>query len=177
MDRMNRKLVLGLGLGAIVATAAAAQPGRTVYEMEVSAPGTKSQGLRGTLYDERGRPVGEGPVVETRIGSFGWIPCRMLWETCGRWREGTDRPRSSYSREHREVLRYRVLRQTRRGQTLWTGELVGLGAAAARGRSVETSMGVFRWTTGRVGSARWQGWVPENWPDLPLTEEGTRPRD
>lgn len=177
MDRKNRMLLLGLGLGAIAVSAAAAQPGLMVYEIEVSAPGTKSQGLRGTLYDERGRPVSEGPVVETGIGSFRWIPCRMLWETCGRWREGVDRPSSSYPREHRDVLRYRVFRQTRRGQTLWTGELVGLRAAAARRRPVGTSMGVFRWTTGRVGSARWQGWVPQDWPDLPLAEAGLRPPD
>ena len=176
MDRKNRMLLLGLGLGAI-AVSAAAQPGHTVYEIEVSAPGTKSQGLRGTLYDDGGRPVGEGAVVETGIGSFRWIPCRMLWETCGRWRNGVDRPRSTYPRDHRTVLQYRVVRETRRGRTFWTGELVGLGGAAARGRPVDTPMGVFRWTMGRVGSASWRGWVPEDWPDLPLADAGQRPRE
>ncbi len=177
MERVNRKLAIGLALGAIALSSAAAQPGRTVYEIEVSAAGTKSQGLRGILYDDRGQRVDDGPVVRTPIGSFRWIPCRMLWDSCGRWRDGSALPASSYPPENRSALRYRITYEERGGRTYWSGELPGLGADAARRRRVETPMGMFRWTTGRMGAAQWQGWVPQDWPDLPLVRTEQRTAD
>lgn len=165
---MNKKLATMLAVAAIVASSAAAQPGRTTFEIDVFGAGSKSQGLRGILYDDQGRRIAAGPVVETPIGSFAWIPCRMLWETCGRWRTGQTPPQSSYPQQNRSVQRYRVSVQERDGQAYWTGELVGLSAAASPGHPVETPMGEFRWTSGQLGTAHWQGWVPEGWPDLPL---------
>lgn len=167
---MNRKWTTAVAFAVIAVSSAAAQPARTSYEIEVSAPGTKSQGLRGSLYDREGRRIGEGPVERTPIGDFRWIPCRMLWESCGRWREGSTPVRSSYPRQNQSVLRYRITRETRRGRNWWRGELVGLSPAAARRGRVETAMGRFRWTSGRVGAAEWSGWVPEGWPDLPLVQ-------
>lgn len=174
---MNRMLVTTFAVAAIAVSSAAAQPARTAYEIDVSAAGTKSQGLRGILYDERGRPVAEGPVAHTPIGSFRWLPCRMLWESCGRWREGAAPPRSSYPSENRSVLRYRITREARDGRTWWRGELVGLNRATGRTRPVETAMGRFRWTRGRAGAARWEGWVPQEWPDLPLIHGPQSGRD
>ena len=165
---MNRKLTMMFALAAIAASTAAAQPGRTVYEIGVFGAGSKSQGLRATLYDERGRPIGQGPVVDTPIGSFRWIPCRLLWESCGRWRVGEAPAGSSYPRENQAVQHYRVSLAERGGRSYWTGELPGLDSAAAPGSRVATPMGTFRWTSGQLGSARWQGWVPQGWPDLPL---------
>ena len=168
VNQMNRKLITIFAVAAIAVSNAAAQPARTAYQIDVSAPGTKSQGLRGTLYDDQGRRVEEGPTVQTAIGSFRWIPCRMLWESCGRWLEGTAPAMSSYPRQNRSVLHYRITVEARGGVTLWSGQLIGLNAGTVRTRPVETAMGVFRWTSGRVGAAEWRGWVPQGWPDLPL---------
>jgi hypothetical protein len=165
---VNRTLARIFAVAAVTVSSAAAQPARTAYEIDVAAAGTKSQGLRGILYDGQGRRVDEGPAVQTPIGSFQWIPCRMLWESCGRWREGATPPRSSYPQQNRSVLRYRITYETRGRLTYWSGELVGLGAGTIRTRPVPTAMGLFRWTSGRLGAARWRGWVPEGWPDLPL---------
>lgn len=172
MNQVNRTLTTIFAVAAIAASSAAAQTARTVYEVDVSAAGTKSQGLRGTLYDDQGRRVDEGPTVQTAVGSFRWIPCRMLWESCGRWREGAAPPMSSYPRQNRSILRYRITVEARRGGTFWSGQLVGLNPGNARTRPVETAMGVFRWTSGRVGAAEWRGWVPQGWPDLPLVSTG-----
>ncbi|WP_395612855.1 hypothetical protein [Allosphingosinicella sp.] len=160
VNQMNRKLITIFAVAAIAVSNAAAQPARTAYQIDVSAPGTKSQGLRGTLYDDQGRRVDEGPTVQTAVGSFRWIPCRMLWESCGRWREGAAPPMSSYPRQNRSVLHYRITVEARGGVTLWSGQLIGLNAGTVRTRPVETAMGVFRWTSGRVGAAEWRGWVP-----------------
>lgn len=171
MARRNRTLLIALAIGAITVTNAAAQAGRTIYQIDVSAPGTKSQGLRGTLYDEHGRRVEEGPAVQTPIGSFRWISCSMPWESCGRWRDGPAVPRSSYPQQNRSVLSYRITVEERGGRTFWSGELAGLGAGGP-GRRAETAMGAFRWTTGSAGAAHWRGWVPQGWPDLPLVPAG-----
>lgn len=167
---MNRKWTTAVAFVAVAVSSAAAQPARTSYEIEVTAPGTKSQGLRGNLYDREGRRIEEGAVAQTPIGSFRWIPCQMLWESCGRWRDGSTPPRSSYPRQNESVLRYRITQETRNGRSWWRGELPGLNSGAERRRQVETPMGRFRWTSGRLGTAEWRGWVPEGWPDLPLVQ-------
>jgi len=170
MTRSSMMITIATLLAAVALSAAEAQPGRAVYEIEVTAPLTKSQGLRGTLYDARGRAIEAGPAVETPIGTFRWIECRMPWETCGRWREGGNTPRSSYVREGRPPLSYRIVRDDRRDGSYWTGELAGIRRAPPAGQRLRTPMGEFRWTSGRLGRMHWRGWVPQEWPDLPFAE-------
>lgn len=173
MNPLRNALVLAAATAGIV-TAAHSQAGRTVYTIEVTLPGTKSQGLRGTLYDDRDRPVAEGPEVGTPIGQFHWIECRRLWDSCGWWRVGPRAAMSGYPRQQRPVMRYRILREERRDGAHWRGELEGLPATAAVARRIETPMGGFRWTSGRAGRMHWRGWIPETWPDLPFAGTARR---
>lgn len=162
------RTILLLAALAGIATAAHGQAGRTVYAIDVTAAGSKSQGLRGRLYDGQGRPIEAGAEVRTPIGQFRWIECRRLWDSCGRWRVGPLPAVSSYVRPDPNLLGYRILREERRDGTHWRGELTGLPAAAAARRRIETPMGVFRWTSGRLGRTHWRGWLPAEWPDLPF---------
>jgi hypothetical protein len=170
-----KRNTLLLAVAAIgIVSAANGQDGRTIYRIDVTAPGTKSQGLRGTLYDDQGRPVEAGPDVETPLGRFGWIECHRLWDSCGRWRIGSPTPMSSYVRQERPASGYRIIREERRDGVHWRGELVGMPATLRPVRRIETPMGIFRWTSGQMGRMHWRGWVPSEWPDLPFvrTDEG-----
>ena len=163
----GKPLLLVLAVAGIV-SAASAQPGRTLYRIDVTAPGTKSQGLRGTLYDDQGRPIEAGPDVQTAIGQFRWIPCRQLWASCGRWRAETPPAVSSHLRQEVSVRAYRIVYEERGDGVHWTGELVGAPATAQDTGRIETPMGVFRWASGRAGRMHWRGWLPDNWPHLPF---------
>ena len=174
--KVDRKSLLLVVAAAGIVSAASAQPGRTLYRIDVTAPGTKSQGLRGTLFDDQGRPIAAGPDVQTAIGRFRWIACRQLWASCGRWRAETPPAVSSYVRQESSVLAYRILHEERRDGVHWTGELVGAPAAARAAGRIETPMGIFRWASGRAGRMYWRGWLPDNWPDLPFANTATRSR-
>ena len=63
------------------------------YEVKVTAPGSRSQGVLGVLYDLDGvrlnadrsplvDGVGPGPM-QTPIGRFVWVRCTHLWSVCG----------------------------------------------------------------------------------------------
>ena len=171
VSNSRNAVLLALSVAGIV-SAAGAQSGRTVYRIEVTAPGTKSQGLRGYLYDERGQSVEAGADVVTPVGQFRWVECRRLWDSCGRWRTGSPPPTSTYIRQGRPVLVYRILREERRDGSHWTGDLPGIPATARAHGRVETPMGVFRWTSGRAGRMFWRGWLPQDWPDLPFQAAG-----
>lgn len=190
MARALEKLGIALTLAAIALSSGTAQSQRTVYEIYVREAG-KSSGLRAVLHDDRGQLALEGADVQTPIGSFNWVSCRMLWDSCGRWRAGSSPPRISNGRQHPSVLCYRITREEPGGETHWRGELGEPAREFDRSRlwlsnvcvrpisdatdptaRIETRMGVFRWTSGRIGTAQWQGWVPQDWPDLPLTQTG-----
>jgi len=70
------------------------QEERLVYEITVTAPGTKSQGWYGTLFDKNGKPmqVAAGKTVQTKVGEFvsvaqttPWTPYGMIHADMLRW--------------------------------------------------------------------------------------------
>ena len=84
------RLILGVALSVITGTAQAADGGarvdeRLVYEIVVTAPGTRSQGWHGTIYDSTGKPVSiePGQRFETAVGTFESVACPHLWSMCG----------------------------------------------------------------------------------------------
>jgi hypothetical protein len=58
---------------------------KLVYEIVVTAPGTRSQGWKGTVYDLSGKPleIAVGETVQTNFGIFKSIACTQIWSTCG----------------------------------------------------------------------------------------------
>lgn len=169
MTRRQRAIALAAAAAASVVSAAHAQNERLVYKIEVSAAGSKSQGLRGMLYDANGREMTSGAPVSTPIGQFRWIECRRLWDSCGWWRVGPEAAASAHSVPNANILSYRIYRRDLRAGPSWRGELMARRPVTPPPRAVATAMGAFRWTSGRVGGARWNGWVPAGWPDIPLS--------
>ena len=82
-------MALAGGIGGIVVQVpdpAQAQEadGRLVYQLQVTQPGTRSQGWFGTLYDEAGAAVTAEPgaTVKMPFGTFENLPCTYLWSQC-----------------------------------------------------------------------------------------------
>jgi hypothetical protein len=193
MARAVQRLGVALTVVAIAVSSATAQPHETIYEIYVSGAG-KSSGLRGVLHDGRQLAL-EGGDIQTPIGTFSWVPCLAYarWRPCGRWRADTNPLRHMRGLQNPSLLCYRITRTERGGVMDWRGELGEMAPGLDRDlpwrsnvcvrpiaptqlspQPMETPMGVFRWTSGRLGTAEWRGWVPEGWPDLPLTETGQR---
>lgn len=168
MGNWRGRVALGITILATGISAAQGQEDLLVYSIDVTAPGSKSQGVRGTLYDSGGREVTQLEPVDTPIGQFRWISCQRLWDSCGWWRVGPERAGSTHRTANPDLLSYRVYRRELPSGTSWRGELVGSGSVAVQRAEIVTPMGTFRWTTGRIGQAQWQGWVPASWPDLPF---------
>lgn len=159
---MRRVLVSLLALTA--AAPLQAQPaGTPAYELVVELAGTRSQGLRGMLFDGAGQPLGEGAAgtrIEMPFGAFDWQPCAHLWSVCGwleagmiaAWPGGGLNAQIDGGPEL-----FRVVPVEGGG---WRGELVAGGALVAPGDSPRvTAMGAFRFEA----EGPLSGWVPETW--------------
>lgn len=153
MRSMMRCMVLAVA-GALVAGCAslgAAPPApeasaRVLYQIDVSAPGTRSQGWRGVLYGEDGAPIALAPGarIETTAGAFVGVACPYAWSTCGAvetrmhaWMQSHD-----HNINMRERWTYRL---QARGDALY-GELLRDGVALTSGDEVLTPMGLYRRT-------------------------------
>ena len=83
--RVALALLVLAAVGSVSGVQAAPEDGRLVYEIRMSAAGTRSQGWRGQLLERNGRPVelAAGQRVETPLGPFEGVRCVHPWSTCG----------------------------------------------------------------------------------------------
>jgi hypothetical protein len=140
---------------------------RLLYEIEVTAPGTRSQGWRGRLFDRDGAlvPLRDGQRAETPAGTFVGVRCQHLWSTCGAVHE--DMLRWMQRHEHniqmgRDRWVYRLYARGYYADRL-EGELMREGRAVRDGARVMTPMGPYRWIEGRERMRGRHGWFHESW--------------
>jgi hypothetical protein len=139
---------------------------RLLYEIRVTAPGTRSQGWRGVLYDSGGAAVAlrDGQRLDTPAGTFVGVRCQHLWSTCGAIHE--DMLRWMERHDHNIIMgrdgwTYRLYARGYYGDRL-TGELLRNGRAVA-GAVMETPMGPYRWTDDRTRASGRHGWFHVSW--------------
>ncbi|MEZ5960591.1 MAG: hypothetical protein R3C30_09230 [Hyphomonadaceae bacterium] len=143
---------------------------RLLYEISVTAPGTRSQGWRGTLYAPDGAPIvlQPGATIDTNVGVFVGVPCQNLWDVCGSVHEETLR----WAQEHdanvilgQEPWTYRVfVRAECTRSEAWLGQLVRADQQIAPiGDDLTTAMGPFVAKGGALAFGQ-HGWFPVSWP-------------
>lgn len=171
-----RPTLVVLSLAAAIVATAAIEPSRAAndrvfYEITVTAPGTRSQGWRGVLYDRNGVALVRAPgeTIATNAGVFVNVSCDQPWKPCGfievdmqRWMQANGGGNAILDNK-RWVYRLYVVAQCTRSEG-WRGLLQHGGRAVARGGGrVDTPMGPFVWKT---GSHMWdsRGWFHEAWP-------------
>lgn len=142
---------------------------RLLYEIQVTAPGTRSQGWRGVLYESDGSPVllRAGQSIDTPAGRFVGVECRRPWDACGAVH--VDMLRWMRDHEHNIIMdgghwSYRLYARGYYGDRL-SGELWRNGRALeGRDAIVRTPMGPFRWIDGRrIVTVGRHGWFHESW--------------
>ena len=178
--RHFRTLALAFALApAAIATASAVDlklpgprpgDGRLVYSMDVTNPGTRSQGWVGTLYDVDGEAmdVPSGETVMVGFDTYVSVECKEPWVPCGMMRENM----IDWLKTHQTnadmgdaVWRYE-LSVTAEGSRSegWTGELYRDGAPVSfdDDTRIETPMGAF---VARMNGNSWgtHGWLPVSW--------------
>lgn len=176
----------------VAACVASTQPGplqqspplareRLYYELEVSLAGTRSQGVRGRLFEPSGRSVsvdtegaviaehdGSGGVLLTNTGGFTQRPRVHLWDVSGMINEAMLPPQrmNNPAVEGPTLFRLFVSAECSRSEG-WRGELLSArdGAPIPPGNdeSIDTPMGRF---VHRSSPHPWgqHGWFPESWP-------------
>jgi hypothetical protein len=142
---------------------------RLFYEITVTAPGTRSQGWHGTLFDRDGSALTAKPgdSVATNAGTFVAVACDHLWTPCGHIHEDllawmkTNAGNVIMDRKP-WVYRLYVRAECSRSEG-WRGELIHGGRIIARGKRARTPMGPFVWHKGRY---LWDqvGWLHVAWP-------------
>jgi heat shock protein HslJ len=154
---------------ALPAVATADEP--LVYEMVVTSPGTRSQGIRGILYgpDGAARDVPAGAEVDSALGRFRSVPCETLWSVCGVLREDMlawigEHPINGL---HEGPTGYRVYRAGSPDEPpAWRGVLLeGDAIVPDSAAPLSTAMGTFRPGAPLSADAPWSGWIPESWRD------------
>lgn len=176
IDIFGRLCAVGVIFGAVLLAstqtppANAVAPGRLFYEIAVSAPGTRSQGWQGVLYDAGGNPVDApaGQTITTALGVFIKVPCVHLWDACGMIR--TDM--AEWMKTHQAniivdakpwLYRMYVSAEGSRSE-VWRSRLLHDGQEIfPLEDAVETPMGPFR--TGGPMASGWAqaGWFPSSW--------------
>lgn len=167
---MRRTIVVVLAAAVVWESAAFASDQRLFYEIKVTAPGTRSQGWHGSLFDREGHElaVEAGQTVHTNAGDFVSVACTQPWIPCGlihadqmRW---MNRNGGNFVMD-RGPWRYRlyVTAQCTRSEG-WRGELLHDGrGAGTRVKIRRTPMGTFVRT---ASSHLWgrKGWFHISWP-------------
>ena len=185
------RFVLGALASLLVAACVASpQPGplsqqpplvreRLFYELEVSLVGTRSQGVRGRLFDRSGRSVAVnaagavvaeheagGGVLVTNTGAFVQRPRVHLWDVSGMINELMLPPQriNHPAVQGPTLFRLFVSAECSRSEG-WRGELLSVrgGASIPEGEPIDTPMGCFVY---RSSPHPWgqHGWFPESWP-------------
>ena len=164
-------IVAALVIALCTPVQAEADPaGRLVYDIVVSAPGTRSQGWTATLYDSAGKPIETeaGKTVTTPLGEFVRVPCVNPWDACGMIR--TDMAEWMKTHQANVVMDsqswlYRVYLDAEGSDgEVWTSTLLHDGAEIPPGiNPIDTPMGPFR--TGGPTATGWAkaGWFPVSW--------------
>lgn len=168
-------------LTVLLATAACAhaqspeppQSERTVYEMRVTAYGSRSQGVRGVLFDDRGQEIAEdgaGPLVDTPVGRFRYVECRHLWSVCGYFREAATvaaYPGPLIDPEKHEVMVWRLTVSGAPAPNRWQAYLFDdrmiAVDAPADNVILDTPLGGFATRSVPLGGLSGQGPLPHGW--------------
>ncbi|XTP35518.1 hypothetical protein ACORG1_04555 [Mycobacterium sp. TJFP1] len=171
-----------LGATLMPAAAHAVPPGRLIYEIDVTAPGTRSQGWQATLYDPAGDPIDAvpGEAVATPLGEFVGFPCDYPWDACGMIR--TDMAEWMKTQQANVIMdsgswSYHVYVDGEGSdREVWTSTLLHDGAEISpdpdgnplTGAQIDTPMGPFR--TGTPTATDWAraGWLPSSWLEPPM---------
>lgn len=147
--------------------------GQVFYEMVVTAPGSRSQGVRGQLFDANGQPqphVLTLEPVQTPIGAFDRIGCAHLWSVCGDLRRADGffpgGPTNDPTVDGPTL--FRVSRAGTPPGLRFRGELLSNGRAVPLAERIETPMGPFVAFEGQFMGQDWSGWIPADWlPEKP----------
>lgn len=176
MRRMLLAALLPLLTNAACASAQVPPPvavEQVFYEMVVTAPGSRSQGVRGQLFDAKGQPQPDVPLldpVQTPIGAFDRIGCTHLWSVCGDLRKAEGFvPGGPFNDPMIDgPTLFRVTRiQTPEG-TRYRGDLLDRGQLVPLADRIETPMGPFVKYAGKLSGQDWSGWIPVDWlPEKP----------
>ncbi len=161
--------VLFLALMATLALSQIAQAGeRLFYQIEVTNPGTKSQGWTGTLYDQNGSAmeVPAGQTVSTGAGSFESVNCQLLFIPCGmihtRMVAWMKTHNGNVLMDSNWTYRLYVIAEGSRSEG-WRGELLNDGQSVQPPpETASTPMGPFQWSD---SAQMWgdHGWFPVSW--------------
>ena len=146
---------------------------RTVYELRVTGYGSRSQGVRGVLFDAAGQEIAEdgaGQSVDTPVGRFRYVECRHLWSVCGYFREAATVPAypgPPVDPQKHEVVVWRLtvtgMPAPNRWQAyLFDDRMVAVGAPEG-GIALETPLGMFRTQSVSFGAVGGAGPLPEEW--------------
>jgi hypothetical protein len=153
---------------------------RLYYELEVSLAGTRSQGVRGRLFDPSGRSVAVSPagaviaesdasggVLLTNAGAFAQRPRVHLWDVSGMINLALLPPQqiNNPAVDGPTLFRLFVSAECSRSEG-WRGELSaapGAPPVPPSNEPIETPMGRFSY---RSSPHPWgqEGWFPEAWP-------------
>ncbi len=165
-------LVLAAVVGASLMPfeAHADPPGRLFYEIVVTAPGSKSQGWVGVLYDAAGKPIYASPSgqpVTTALGEFvdvpggHWSPGGMIRTDMAEWMKTHDA--NVFMDGGSWVFRVYVDAEGS-GNEVWTSVLLhGDAEIPPAAIPIYTPMGPF--ATGGPDATGWAraGWLPVSW--------------
>lgn len=141
---------------------------RVFYELVVTAPGSRSQGVRGQLFDAAGRPQSDAPrlePVQTPIGPFERIGCQYLWSVCGDLRrvEGFVVAGPGNDPMQDGPVLFRVTRIEGAGRARYRGDLFDGPRSVPLAARIETPMGPFVRLEGEFAGQAWSGWIPAYW--------------
>jgi hypothetical protein len=139
---------------------------RLAYQIDVTDPGSRSQGWHGTLYDKNGQAVqvAPGKTVHTNIGDFvsvakadPWVPYGMIhvdqvaWMKTNNGNVIIDNQPWSY--------RLFVAQEGTKSEG-WRGELLhghGIIGQPSDAKPLATPMGPYQWLSGK------EPWQPKGW--------------
>jgi hypothetical protein len=139
---------------------------RLVYQIDVTDPGSRSQGWHGTLYDKNGHAVQAAPgkIVHTDIGDFlsvaktdPWVPHGMIHVDQVAWMKTNDGNVSigDQAWSHRLFVAHEGTKSEG-----WRGELLyrhGIIGQPSDGKPQPTQMGPYHWLNGK------EPWQPKGW--------------
>jgi hypothetical protein len=146
------------------------------YEVKVSAPGSRSQGVQGVLYDLDGvrlnadrspldDGVGPGPV-QTPIGRFVWVRCTYLWSVCGyqRVEPGTHATAFTNQPMASGMTELRITREKTNTGWVFRGALFNNGnPVSTTATRIDSPIGLLIRFEGQFIGHAWDGWIPVAW--------------
>lgn len=149
---------------------------RPVYELRVTAYGSRSQGIRGVLFNADGSEVSEdgaGQMADTPLGRFRYVDCQYLWSVCGYFRDGAAvaaYPGPPLNPSRSEVIVWRLSLVGQGAAAHWRSRLIDnhmAAVAAPVGQTIlDTPLGAFRSWRGALNQLDGEGAVAAGWPEV-----------